>query len=136
MSDIVFETQPDITVTVEVLPDVVLELEIPTGVIYVTGSGGGGGDITGLLSYQSAQLLTLTELRTVRRNQNIGTSPVFAYNGAGDISTITYADGSVKTFTYTSGVLTQIDHVFSDRTHRKVFSYSSGRLTSVVETII
>ena len=61
------------------------------------------------------------------------TSPVMAYSG-GRLSSIVYADGALKTFTYTGGQLTQLDLVRNGLTTRKVFTYTSGQLSSVTET--
>lgn len=60
-------------------------------------------------------------------------SPSFTYTG--DLLTlITYADGSTKTITYISGVITQIDFLRAGVTIRKVFNYSLGVLTSITQT--
>ena len=63
-------------------------------------------------------------------------SPVFIYDGNGALTGITYADGSVKNFTYTSGNLTQVDFISNGVTVRKVFTYNSGALASITESII
>lgn len=123
----------------------------------VSGGGGGSsawGDITGTLSNQTDlqsaldlrlnvganQNLTLAELRQARRNQFEGSAPAFTYDGNNRVSTITYSDGSVKTFTYngTTGLLERIDHVYSSpaRTYRKDFTYSGTTLTSIAESLL
>ncbi len=58
-------------------------------------------------------------------------SPEFTYSG-GAISRIDYADGSYKLFTYTSGKVSQVEHVFPDRTLTKSFIYSGETLTDIV----
>lgn len=120
-------------IVVEIVSPQILDLEIPNTVVYI---GGGGGDG---LSYTSQQNLSLPQLQTVRRNIFEGTSPVFTYDGNGRVSTVTYADGSVKTFTYTLDKLTRIDHVYTSpaRTYRKDFAYDlSGRISSITESIL
>jgi hypothetical protein len=119
-------------ITVEILEDEDLVLELLQSVVYV-GGGGGGGD--GYLSYATAQTLTLTQLRRVRSNQLIGSAPVITYVD-GLVSSITYADGSAKAFTYTAGLLTRVDYVIGGRTYRRDLSYVSGVLTNITETIL
>ena len=60
-------------------------------------------------------------------------SPVFTYT-AGQLTGITYADGSIKILTYTSGQLTRIDLLRGGVTTRKTFNYTAGVLSSIVET--
>lgn len=64
-------------------------------------------------------------------------SPVFSYTD-GRVSRIDYASGNYKLFTYTAGVLTQLDHVrVGDTTIRKVFAYNpDGSLASISETLV
>jgi YD repeat-containing protein len=100
---------------------------------------GGSGAAVDVLSYGTSQQLTLAQLRTARRNLIQGSAPSIAYDGSGRVVTITYSDGSVKTFTYTLGLLTRIDHVYTSpaRTYRKDFLYlGDGRLQSIVEAIL
>jgi hypothetical protein len=82
--------------------------------------------------------LSLPELRQVRYNQIIGSAPAITYDVNGNVSTITYSDGSSKIFTYSAGLLTQLDytHGSPSRVYRKTFIYSANQLTSVTETII
>lgn len=58
---------------------------------------------------------------------------VFAYSND-KLSLITYPAGDYKTFTYTSDVLSQIDHVIGLRTVRKDFTYTDGLLTNILES--
>ena len=68
-------------------------------------------------------------LLTIRDFKN----PVFTYSGS-DLTRIDYADGSHKDFTYSSGLVSRIDHVQTDRTIRQDFAYSGSTLTSITET--
>jgi len=118
-------------IVLEIVNAPILDVEMPSGVVYVEGSG--------LLSYSTNQQLTLAQLRTARRNLIQGSAPVFAYDVNGRLSSITYSDASVKTFTYTNGLLTRLDHVYSSpaRTYRKDFVYDlSNRLTSITESLL
>jgi hypothetical protein len=59
----------------------------------------------------------------------------FSYTGD-NLTGITYSsDSSSKVLTYTLGVLTRVDHVLSDRTIRKDFNYTLGKLTSITESV-
>jgi hypothetical protein len=62
-------------------------------------------------------------------------SPVFTYN-LGNLTGITYVDGSTKIFSYVSGQLTQIDHLRNGILRRKTFNYSGHQLQSITETLI
>lgn len=70
---------------------------------------------------------------TVSKNLD-ATDALYAYNLAGDLETVTYASGVIKTLNYTSGVLTSV--VLSGTTPSgidltKSFTYTSGNLTQV-----
>lgn len=91
------------------------------------------------ISYGQSQELSLVQLRTARRNLFVGSAPSISYNGSGEVSSITYSDGSIKTFTYAGGLLTRIDHTYSNpsKTYRKDFSYDvSNKLTSISESLL
>lgn len=62
-------------------------------------------------------------------------SPVFSYT-SGQLTGVTYSDGSTKTLTYTSGQLTRIDLLRSGVTYRKDFAYAGGNLSSVTESVL
>lgn len=65
------------------------------------------------------------------------TNPVLTYNLDLTVSRIDYASTNYKTFSYTSGVLNQIDYIVGTATYRKTFNYNpDGTLASVVETIL
>ena len=58
--------------------------------------------------------------------------PAFTYNVDGTLSRIDYNDGSYKLFTYSSGILDQINFfIFGGDTIRKSFNYSGGVLSSI-----
>lgn len=103
-------------------------------------SGSGGSGSTDVLSYASAQELTLTQLRTARRNLIQGSAPTITYDGNARVSKITYSDGSIKTLTYDgNGRLSQSNHVYSSptRTYRKTMAYDgNGRLQSITEALL
>jgi len=63
------------------------------------------------------------------------TDPIFTYTD-NRVSRIDYASGNYKLFTYTLGVLTQLDHVRpGDTTIRKTFTYNpDGSLASIAQT--
>lgn len=53
----------------------------------------------------------------------------------GDVLTrIDYTNGDHKIFSYSSGVLSRIDHVIGPRTVRKDFTYTAGLLTNILES--
>jgi hypothetical protein len=60
-------------------------------------------------------------------------SPVMTYT-SGQLTGITYADGTTKVLSYTSGQLTQIDQLRNGLTTRKTFAYSGGVLSSITQT--
>jgi hypothetical protein len=60
---------------------------------------------------------------------------VFTYT-SGKLTRADYADGSYKVLTYTDGKLTRLDHVEADKTTRKDFTYSGGKLAAVTQTVI
>jgi len=124
---------PDIVVVPP--PDIVIELVPGYG---VPNGGGGGGGTANALSYGESQQLTLAQLRTVRRNIIIGSAPSISYDVNGRVDSITYSDGSTKTFSYAAGLLTRIDHVYASpaRTYRKDFTYAAGKLASISESIL
>lgn len=62
-------------------------------------------------------------------------SPVFTYSGD-KLTGITYVDGSTKILSYTGELLTQMDLLRNGITTRKVFSYNSGLLINITETIL
>lgn len=139
MSQLQIVVTPPPPIQIEITPPPVINVELLAGfgVPVSVGGGGGGSD---LLSYGAAQELTLTQLRTVRRNQLIGSAPTVAYDGAGRVSTVTYSDGSVKTLTYDgAGRVSQSNHVYTSpaRTYRKTLAYDgAGRLQSITEAIL
>lgn len=64
------------------------------------------------------------------------TGPSFTYNGDGTINTITYDDGSVKTFSYLSGKLAQtVLVIFGGATITKTFNYTGDQLDSIDEVV-
>jgi hypothetical protein len=64
-------------------------------------------------------------------------SPVFNYNPDGSLASILYANGSTKTFGYSSGNLSQLVQVVNGSTKTKNFSYSGNqRLLQIVETVV
>jgi hypothetical protein len=65
-------------------------------------------------------------------------SPVFTYGGGGELTVITYSDGSTKTFTYSSGALSVIDFQIFGYAYliRKTLNYTLGVLTSIDEEIV
>lgn len=53
------------------------------------------------------------------------------------LTRIDYDSGNYKTFSYTSGVLTQLDYVVGTVTTRKTFNYNpDGTLASIEQTVI
>jgi hypothetical protein len=62
-------------------------------------------------------------------------SPVMTYT-TGQLTGITYADGTTKVLSYTSGQLTQIDQLRAGVTTRKTFAYAGGVLSSITETTL
>jgi hypothetical protein len=62
-------------------------------------------------------------------------SPVMTYT-TGLLTGITYADGTTKVLTYTSGQLVQIDQLRGGITTRKTFAYAGGVLSSITETTL
>jgi hypothetical protein len=62
-------------------------------------------------------------------------SPVMTYT-TGLLTGITYADGTTKILTYTSGQLEQIDQLRGGITTRKTFAYAGGVLSSITETTL
>ena len=62
-------------------------------------------------------------------------SPVMTY-ATGQLTGITYADGTTKVLTYTSGQLVQIDQLRAGVTTRKTFAYAGGVLSSITETTL
>lgn len=62
-------------------------------------------------------------------------SPVMTYT-TGLLTGITYADGTTKVLTYTSGQLVQIDQLRAGVTTRKTFAYAGGVLSSITETTL
>lgn len=139
-NDLTIVVTPPPPLNVEITPPPVLNVQVLTGFGVPVNVGGGGGGGSDLLSYGVAQELTLAQLRTVRRNQMIGSAPTLAYDGAGRVSTLTYADGSTKTLTYDgAGRLSQSEHVYTTppRTYRKTYAYDgAGRLSTVTEAIL
>lgn len=94
---------------------------------------------SGSVSYAVMQDLTLSQINQFRSNVLIGSSPTIVYDLSGRVSTITYSDGSVKSFEYDlSNNLTRIDHVYASpsRTVRKDFTYVSGKLVEISETFL
>lgn len=65
-------------------------------------------------------------------------SPVFTYGVGGELTVITYSDGSTKTFTYSLGILTTIDFQIFGYSYltRKTLNYTLGVLTSIDEEIV
>ena len=123
------------TVVIELSPPPEIVVELVPG--YGVPNGGGGGGTANALSYGESQQLTLAQLRTVRRNIIIGSAPSISYDVNGRVDSITYSDGSIKTFSYAAGLLTRIDHVYASpaRTYRKDFTYAAGKLASISESI-
>jgi hypothetical protein len=68
--------------------------------------------------------------------QNV--SPVFVYGEDGNLETITYTNGTVKSFTYNAnGDITQIDHNVGAYTIRKVFTYDvNNDLEEITQTMV
>lgn len=67
--------------------------------------------------------------------QEYARSPVPTYDSAGVVTRIDYANGSYKTFTYTSGLLTQVDFVRPGLpTIRKTLSYTGEVWSGTAET--
>jgi hypothetical protein len=62
-------------------------------------------------------------------------SPVMTYT-TGQLTGITYADGTTKVLTYTGGQLVQIDQLRAGVTTRKTFAYAGGVLSSITETTL
>lgn len=61
-------------------------------------------------------------------------SPQFAYDTAGNLSGITYADGSTKALTYTAGKLTQTVLTRGALVVTKTFAYdTNGILTGITQ---
>lgn len=105
-----------------------------TDVVWITPASSGG-----FVSYAEMQDLTLTQINQFRSNVLVGSSPTIAYDLSDRVSTITYSDGSVKSFTYDiSNNLIRIDHVYvsPSRTVRKDFVYVAGKLTGITETFL
>ena len=64
-------------------------------------------------------------------------SPAVTYDADGNVSTVTYADTSVKTYTYTDGFLTSIVHPLIDgRTVTKTFTYDADNILQNVAEVI
>lgn len=63
-------------------------------------------------------------------------NPVFTYTND-SLTGISYSDGSTKILSYdVLGQLSQTDLIQGLKTTRKVFNYNSGKLQSIVETVI
>jgi hypothetical protein len=62
-------------------------------------------------------------------------SPVMTY-ATGQLTGITYADGTTKVLTYTGSQLVQIDQLRAGVTTRKEFAYAGGVLSSITETTL
>lgn len=62
-------------------------------------------------------------------------SPVFTYTGD-NLTGVTYSDGSTKVLTWTGSNLSQLDLIRGGVTTRKIFVYTSGKLTSITETVL
>lgn len=75
-------------------------------------------------------------VKNVDAKHTAPTSPVFVYNPDETLNTITYSDGTVKTFSYANGKLAQLDTVRSGVTTRKTFNYTGGKLSSISEAVI
>jgi hypothetical protein len=61
--------------------------------------------------------------------------PVFTYVD-GLVSRVEYTNGNYKLFTYSSGILIQLDYVTTTNTTRKIFNYNpDGTLGSITQTI-
>jgi len=93
----------------------------------------------GFISYDQEQDLQLSQINQFRSNILEGYNPSITYDLSDRISTITYGDGSVKSFTYSlGGDLIRIDHVYTSpiRTVRKDFVYSDSKLASITETML
>lgn len=58
-----------------------------------------------------------------------------SYTGS-QLDSVTYGDGTSKTFTYTTGKLTQVDYDQGAQTVRKTLAYTGDNLTSVTVTIV
>lgn len=65
-------------------------------------------------------------------------SPDFSYDGNGNLTLITYGDGSTKTFSYTSNKLTQIDFQILGKSYikRKTLIYSGDTLIRIDPSIV
>jgi hypothetical protein len=63
-------------------------------------------------------------------------SPVFTYHPSGKLATITYADGTVKTFSYSGDLLSTVDTDRAGLTTRKTLHYTSGVLQSITESTL
>jgi hypothetical protein len=66
-----------------------------------------------------------------------GGSQAFTYNPDSTLNTITYADGTLKTFAYSGGKPEYLDTVKGGVTNRKTFNYNpGGTVASVVKEVI
>jgi hypothetical protein len=120
-------------IDVEILDGADVLLELSSGVIYVGGGGGGGSEF---ISYAANQSLTLAQLRTARRNLNVGSAPTLTYDINGRVSSIAYADGSSKTFAYNgNGELASVVFTYGSRVYTKTMSYAGGILSSISESV-
>ena len=64
-------------------------------------------------------------------------SPAFNYNPNSTLNTITYADGTLKTFAYSGGKPAYLDTLRGGVTTRKTFNYNpDGTVASVIEVVI
>jgi hypothetical protein len=61
---------------------------------------------------------------------------LIAHRLNGQLTGITYADGTTKVLTYTGSQLVQIDQLRAGVTTRKTFAYAGGVLSSITETTL
>ncbi len=95
-------------------------------------------------SPQHGQVLKYDSTAGIWRNQEDQssadapeTNAVFTYNSQDEITRIDYSSGNYKLFVYnTDGDLSQLDYVKGSLIYRKVFNYTSGVLTNIVDSVL
>lgn len=85
---------------------------------------------------KDGQTIEYDGLNKLWKNKIPDKNPSFTYFN-GDLSRIDYSNGNYKLFTYSSGLLTELNYITPGRTINKLFSYNiDGNLTSISQTEI
>lgn len=76
-------------------------------------------------------------LLSLKASGSVGINPQFAYDGDGNLESITYDNGAVKQFVYDENGLLYIYIVFEGTTYKKEFVYDiDGNLDHIIEGYI